>query len=87
MPAHIDRRTSLKLLVGAGTLITAPRWAGSDAVAQGSRASSSLDPWRDMRWAAGIEGQRRADLGDGTFLNPVFAGDHPDPTLLADGDD
>lgn len=87
MPARIDRRTSLKLLVGAGTLIAAPRWAGSDAVAQGSRASSSLDPWRDMRWAAGIEGQRKADLGDGSFLNPVFAGDHPDPTLLADGDD
>ena len=87
MPARIDRRTSLKLLAGAGTLIAAPRWAGSDAAAQGSRASSSLDPWRDMRWAAGIEGQRKADLGDGSFLNPVFAGDHPDPTLLADGDD
>jgi beta-xylosidase len=40
-----------------------------------------------MRWASGIEGQRKADLGDGTFLNPVFAGDRPDPTLLVDGDD
>ncbi|ACL41487.1 glycoside hydrolase family 43 [Pseudarthrobacter chlorophenolicus A6] len=33
------------------------------------------------------EGQRRADLGDGSYLNPVFAGDHPDPAILRDGDD
>jgi len=35
----------------------------------------------------GIEGQRRADLGNGTFLNPIVAGDHPDPTVLKDGND
>jgi xylan 1,4-beta-xylosidase len=35
----------------------------------------------------GPEGQRIADLGDGTFLNPIVAGDHPDPTILKDGDD
>src|SRR5688500_17869308 len=39
------------------------------------------------RWGKGIEGQRKADLGNGTFLNPVVAGDHPDPTILKDGDD
>ena len=33
------------------------------------------------------EGQRKADRGDGTFLNPIFAGDHPDPSILKDGDD
>lgn len=87
MPFRVDRRTSLKLLFGASTAATIPQWALLNANAQGSRASSSLDPWRDMRWAAGIEGQRKADLGNGTFLNPVFAGDHPDPTLLVDGDD
>lgn len=38
-------------------------------------------------WKRGIEGQRRADLGNGMFLNPVIAGDHPDPTILKDGDD
>jgi xylan 1,4-beta-xylosidase len=37
--------------------------------------------------ARGIEGQRKADLGNGTFLNPIIAGDHPDPTVLKDGDD
>ncbi len=38
-------------------------------------------------WATGIEGQRKADLGNGTFLNPIMAGDHPDPSVLKDGDD
>jgi len=37
--------------------------------------------------AFGPEGQRKADLGDGRFVNPIVAGDHPDPTVLKDGDD
>ena len=36
---------------------------------------------------AGIEGQRRADLGDGRYLNPIVPGDHADPTILKDGAD
>ena len=40
-----------------------------------------------MIWGKGFEGQRKADLGNGMFLNPVFSGDHPDPSLLRDGDD
>jgi xylan 1,4-beta-xylosidase len=38
-------------------------------------------------WGSGFEGQRKADRGDGTFLNPIMAGDYPDPTILKDGDD
>jgi xylan 1,4-beta-xylosidase len=38
-------------------------------------------------WRRGIEGQRFADLGDGTFLNPIVPGDHADPSILKDGDD
>jgi xylan 1,4-beta-xylosidase len=38
-------------------------------------------------WGKTVEGQRKADLGDGTYLNPIIAGDHPDPTILKDGDD
>ena len=38
-------------------------------------------------WRRGIEGQRKADLGDGTFLNPIVPGDHADPSMLKDGDD
>jgi len=37
-------------------------------------------------WRPGIEGQRRADLGDGRYLNPIMAGDRPDPSILKDGD-
>ncbi|MBC7670506.1 MAG: family 43 glycosylhydrolase [Gemmatimonadaceae bacterium] len=37
-------------------------------------------------WAKGVEGQRKADLGDGAFLNPILAGDHPDPSILKDGE-
>src|SRR5258706_16112606 len=40
---------------------------------------------RRVAWAKGFEGQRKADLGDGTFLNPIVAGDHPDPTVLKVG--
>ena len=35
--------------------------------------------------ARGIEGQRKADLGDGHYLNPILAGDRPDPSILRDG--
>ncbi|MBN2069677.1 MAG: hypothetical protein JW739_08585 [Opitutales bacterium] len=30
-------------------------------------------------WDRGVEGQRKADMGNGYFLNPVLAGDRPDP--------
>jgi len=39
------------------------------------------------QWKHGIENQRQADLGNGTFLNPVLAGDRPDPSVLRDGED
>ena len=38
-------------------------------------------------WRRGLDNQRIADLGDGRFLNPVMAGDRPDPTILRDGSD
>jgi xylan 1,4-beta-xylosidase len=40
-----------------------------------------------ITWPRGVEGQRRPDLGDGRFLNPVLPGDFPDPSVLKDGDD
>ena len=58
--------------------------AGVVATALGSPAVAASPPRRD--WRPGIEGQRRADLGDGTYLNPIVSGDHPDPTILKDGD-
>jgi xylan 1,4-beta-xylosidase len=38
-------------------------------------------------WGTATEGQRKADLGNGTYLNPIISGDHPDPTILKDGAD
>jgi len=38
-------------------------------------------------WARGIEGQRKTDLGNGTYLNPVLAGDRPDPSVIKHGSD
>lgn len=75
-----NRRDSLSLLASAALL---PRYA----LAQGSAATASLDPWAEMAWPRGFDGQRRADLGDGRFLNPLLAGDRPDPALLRDGED
>jgi predicted dehydrogenase len=54
---------------------------------KGHLLSTSAPPSSAVSLARGPEGQRRADLGDGTYLNPVFAGDHPDPAILRDGDD
>jgi xylan 1,4-beta-xylosidase len=34
----------------------------------------------------GADGQRKADLGNGFYRNPIVSGDHPDPTILKDGD-
>ncbi|WP_082458412.1 family 43 glycosylhydrolase [Sphingomonas sp. Leaf10] len=39
------------------------------------------------RWSPGIEGQRKADLGNGTYLNPIMAGAYSDPSILRDGTD
>ena len=54
-----------------------------------ARRDALVEPDLQVRreWARGIEGQRKADLGNGTFLNPILRGDHPDPSILKDGDD
>ncbi len=48
-------------------------------------AASSVQPSR--RWRRGFDNQRIADLGDGTFLNPIVSGDRPDPAIIKDGID
>ncbi len=56
---------------------------GTVAVAQASSAAAL--PARRKSWGTDVEGQRKADLGNGTFRNPIIAGDRPDPTILKDG--
>ena len=64
-----------------------PASTSTAAAATAAAATPCPGNYEHLRWGRGFEGQRKADLGDGTFLNPIFAGDHPDPTLLRDGDD
>ncbi len=53
----------------------------------GTAAAAAPDCTLAPAWRPGIEGQRRADLGDGRYLNPILSGDRPDPNILKDGDD
>jgi len=76
--SHTSRRDVFKAaLAGAAATQIAGRTV-SAAPGQVKAAAES---------AFGLEGQRKADLGDGRFVNPIVAGDHPDPTVLKDGDD
>ncbi len=68
----MDRRTALRL----GAL-------GVVGASSGLADARPLPPPS----ARGAEGQRKADLGNGRFLNPVLAGDRPDPAILKDGAD
>ena len=85
-----SRRDALKsLLIGGAAAATgaAANAAGKPDAAKQSCPARAAGDWSHLRWGRGFEGQRIADLGDGNFLNPVFSGDRPDPTILKDGDD
>ncbi|MBF7015686.1 family 43 glycosylhydrolase (plasmid) [Novosphingobium resinovorum] len=84
-----SRRESLLLLAAGGAIAAQPAIGMSSASNSGNSAGKGGkdDPKPLQKWGKGIEGQRRADLGDGRFLNPVLAGDYPDPTVLKDGED
>jgi xylan 1,4-beta-xylosidase len=71
-------RRDLLALGAAGAMLP-----GAALAVPGATPARAPEP----RWRAGIEGQRRADLGDGRYLNPILAGDHADPSILKDGDD
>ncbi len=53
----------------------------------GAMAAPACDAPRDPASARGVEGQRKADLGDGRYLNPIMAGAYSDPTILKEGAD
>jgi len=69
----------LALIGGAAAALTGPQ------PAQAKEAACGRGPVE--RWRRGFDNQRIADLGDGHFLNPLIAGDHPDPAILKDGAD
>lgn len=84
----VTRRWTLGVLgAGAvgfsvGSLVTSRRSNGSRAPVPAD-VDEVLPP---TSWGCGFDGQRIADRGDGTFLNPVFSGDRPDPSIIRDGD-
>ena len=81
----IDRRTAMTGLLGG---VAASALPVRSVLAQTLEEAAPLGrEWANMKWRRGIENQRMADLGDGTFLNPILSGDHPDPSILKDGDD
>ncbi|MES2164181.1 MAG: family 43 glycosylhydrolase [Pseudomonadota bacterium] len=63
------------------------RRAALKTILAGATIAPQLAHAAEPKWGRGIEGQRKADLGNGSYLNPILSGDHPDPTILKDGDD
>ncbi|MBT0671683.1 family 43 glycosylhydrolase [Novosphingobium profundi] len=86
----LNRRDALKAGALSAVALAAP--TGS-AAAAGAGEPPLLPPapatgqGASPRWRRGRDNQRVADLGNGTFLNPVLSGDRPDPAVLKDGED
>lgn len=72
------------MLSGAAAVAAPTIRARPDAGAVDRRCAPELP---DSKWGVGPEGQRKADLGNGTFLNPIVSGDHPDPSVVKEGGD
>ncbi|EQB11023.1 family 43 glycosylhydrolase [Novosphingobium lindaniclasticum] len=90
----MDRRDALKTALLSGIGLAAPTLAGRAAAAREAEAETgagvpppSPAPAPARNWRRGFDGQRIADLGNGTMLNPVLSGDRPDPAILKDGKD
>lgn len=82
----ITRRGAFGLVAaGAATPALAAAQSQLPLVAHGPTPQAPGD-WSAMTWPKGIEGQRRADLRNGWFLNPILAGDRPDPSIFKDDD-
>lgn len=71
-----NRRDALKTAV----LLAATGGVGA------ARATEPTAP-SGPKWGRTFDNQRKADRGDGTFLNPLISGDRPDPSILRDGED
>lgn len=75
---HLNRRHIMGAAFAGSATLLGPASAAP-------RTGAAKAPVPD--WKRGFDNQRIPDLGDGRFLNPLMAGDHPDPTILKDGKD
>jgi beta-xylosidase len=82
-----SRRETLALGLAGVTSLALPGQGVAADTPNDPASCFSGSPASRSRWRAGIEGQRRADLGNGFYLNPTLSGDRPDPNILKDGDD
>lgn len=80
------RRDALQSLLLGGAFASAPSVARAQEIAP-EQCPRAPGDWSHLTWGRGFEGQRIADLGDGTFRNPIMSGDRADPTILKDGAD
>lgn len=80
------RRDAMKLVIAGTAAMPAVLAPKALALAPAVKAKEAC-PADAPQWTGGIEGQRKADQGNGFYLNPVIAGDYPDPSVLKDGDD
>jgi xylan 1,4-beta-xylosidase len=74
---------SRRHLLAGGALATVGIALADPMLAADAPAHGTSKP---LKRARGIEGQRKADLGNGMFLNPILADDYPDPSILKDGE-
>ncbi|WP_343612530.1 family 43 glycosylhydrolase [Novosphingobium sp.] len=78
-----SRRRALSTL--GATLASGACSAALSPMVQAATAKSA--PQSAPHWGTGPEGERRADLGNGWYRNPIMPGDYADPSVLKDGDD
>ncbi|GAB3098251.1 family 43 glycosylhydrolase [Aestuariicella hydrocarbonica] len=79
-----SRRHFMKLGLAGVSLASLPSHSASADHNSDCGLKTSLP---EVAWGTGYEGQRIADLDNGSYLNPILSGDYPDPTILQDGDD
>nr|WP_231708514.1 family 43 glycosylhydrolase [Sphingomonas populi] len=79
------RLAAMGALIAPGLSAAASATQSRDDALAASQERSANQPV--PVWPRGIEGQRKADLGDGRYLNPILSGDYPDPSVLKDDDD
>lgn len=70
-----------------GGITTGAIGAGLPLAGNMAAAATGAKPAASAAHATGPEGERRPDLGNGWYRNPIMPGDYPDPSILKDGDD
>ncbi|MBM6578091.1 family 43 glycosylhydrolase [Microvirga sp. SRT01] len=80
---HPSRREALTLALATAGAAAIP----AETAGQSRPDAVACDRAPRLHGRPGMEGQRRASLGDGRYVNPVLSGDRPDPSILKDGAD